>query len=265
MPVLGRRREGDARTVQDAAVLVLVVLLGYLFGSFPTAYLIVKYFTGKNILEVGSANVGTLNVLRATSSKVMTAANLLGDVGKGVLAIVVGYLLADATGGSGFVGGAAGGIASVVGHNYTPFLKFQGGKGIATSLPVLCYLEPWLVPVWIATFFVTVGATRLLVLGQIIGTVVTGIAAVLFFGFFRADGRRSVPARFPRRRRRCRGRGRRGRRPGRHRLHTPRPQDQGRDPRHRAEALLQDRGRAGIARRIALLGRASAVPASRGS
>ena len=173
--------------MQDAAVLVLVVLLGYLFGSFPTAYLIVKYSTGRNILEVGSANVGTLNVLRATRSKVMTAANLLGDVGKGVLAIVVGYLLADATGGSGFVGGAAGGIASVVGHNYTPFLKFQGGKGIATSLPVLCYLEPWLVPVWIATFFLTVGATRLLVLGQIIGTVVTGIAAVLFFGFFRDD------------------------------------------------------------------------------
>ena len=173
--------------MQDAAVLALVVALGYLLGSFPTAYLIVKYSTGRNILEVGSANVGTLNVLRATSSIAMTGANLVGDVGKGVLAIMVGYLLADATGGSGFIGGAAGGIASVVGHNYTPFLKFQGGKGIATSFPVLCYLEPWLVPVWVATFFVTVGATRLLVLGQIVGTVVTGIAAVLFFGFFRDD------------------------------------------------------------------------------
>ena len=52
---------------------------------------------------------------------------------------------------------------------------------------MLCFLEPWLVPVWIATFFVTVGATRLLVLGQIVGTVVTGVAAVLFFGFFRDD------------------------------------------------------------------------------
>ena len=173
--------------MQDIAVLALVVLLGYLFGSFPTAYLIVKHFTGRNILDVGSANVGTLNVLRATSSKVLTAANLVGDVAKGVLAIAVGFLLADATGGNGFIGGAAGGIASVVGHNYTPFLKFQGGKGIATSLPVLVYLEPWLVPVWVASFFVTVGATRLLVLGQIIGTVVTGIAAVLFFGFFRDD------------------------------------------------------------------------------
>ncbi len=167
--------------------MVLAALLGYLFGSVPTAYLIVKRSTGKNILELGSANVGTLNVLRATGSKVLTGANLLGDVAKGVLAIGVGYLLADATGGSGFIGGAVGGLASVVGHNYTPFLRFQGGKGIATGLPVLCYLEPWLVPVWVAGFFVTVGATRLLVLGQIIGTVVTGIAAVVFFGFFRDD------------------------------------------------------------------------------
>jgi glycerol-3-phosphate acyltransferase PlsY len=167
--------------VQDGAVLVLIALLGYLFGSFPTAYLLVRRVTGKNILELGTANVGTLNVLRATNSKVMTAVNLLGDVAKGVLALVVGYLLADATGGDGHVGAATGGIASVVGHNYTVFLKFQGGKGIATSLPVLFFLEPLLVPVWIATFFLTVGATRLLVLGQIMGTVVAPIVAVLFF------------------------------------------------------------------------------------
>ncbi len=167
--------------MQEGAVLVIIALQGYLFGSFPTAYLLVKHFVGKNIMELGTANVGTLNVLRATNSKVMTGVNLLGDVAKGVLALAVGYVLADAVGVDTYVGAAAGGIASVVGHNYTVFLKFQGGKGIATSLPVLFYLEPVLVPVWIAAFLLTVAATRLLVLGQITATLVAPILAILFF------------------------------------------------------------------------------------
>ena len=167
--------------MEDVAVLVLVALAGYLFGSFPTAYLLVKHFAGKNILELGTANVGTLNVHRATNSKLLTAANLAGDVAKGVLALVVGYLVADMAGLDPEVGAATGGIAAVAGHNYTVFLKFQGGKGIATSLPVLLYLEPVLLPVWIATFLVVAATTRLLVLGQILATVVAPIVGLILF------------------------------------------------------------------------------------
>ena len=167
--------------MEDVAVLVLVALLGYLFGSFPTAYLLVKHVAGKNILELGTANVGTLNVHRATNSKLLTAATLAADVGKGVLALVIGYVIADVAGVDPEVGAATAGIAAVVGHNYTIFLKFQGGKGLATSLPVLFFLEPFLVAVWIGSFLVTAAATRLLVLGQIMGTVVTPIVALIFF------------------------------------------------------------------------------------
>ena len=167
--------------VKDIGSLAAIGISGYLLGAFPTAYLIVTRFAGKNILEWGTGNVGTLNVLRATSSKLLTLANLAGDVLKGVLAMLVGFTIAVATGLDSYTGAATGGIVAIAGHNYSVFLKFQGGKGIATALPVLLFLEPPLVAIWIGTFLLTVAATRILVLGQIVGTVVVPI--VCYFQF----------------------------------------------------------------------------------
>ena len=165
----------------DIALYIGVAAAAYIIGSFPTAYLIVRRFAGRNIMELGSGNVGTLNVLRATGSKVLTAANLLGDVTKGVLAMLLGLGLAAALGRDPAGAMALGGIVAVVGHNYSAFLRLQGGKGIATALPVLFVFEPFLVAVWVATFLVTVAATRILVLGQILGTVVTPIVGYIWF------------------------------------------------------------------------------------
>ena len=163
----------------EIGFLVLIALIGYLVGSFPTGYIIVRRFARKNILEWGTGNVGTLNTLRATNSKLLTLATLSGDVLKGMLALLVGFAFAKAGGVDTELGAATGGIMAVVGHNYTVFLKFQGGKGIATSLPVLFYLAPLLVVLWIGVFFLTVAATRLLVLGQILGTVAVPIVGYL--------------------------------------------------------------------------------------
>ena len=164
---------------KEIGFLALIALIGYLVGSFPTGYIIVRRFAGKNILEWGTGNVGTLNTLRATNSKLLTLATLSGDVLKGIVALVVGYSIARAGGVETGLGAATGGIMAVVGHNYTVFLKFQGGKGIATSLPVLFYLAPLLVVLWLGVFFLTVATTRLLVLGQILGTVAVPIVGYL--------------------------------------------------------------------------------------
>ena len=164
---------------KEIGFLALIALVGYLVGSFPTGYIIVRRFAGKNILEWGTGNVGTLNTLRATNSKLLTLATLSGDVLKGIVALVVGYSIARAGGVETGLGAATGGIMAVVGHNYTVFLKFQGGKGIATSLPVLFYLAPLLVVLWLGVFFLTVATTRLLVLGQILGTVAVPIVGYL--------------------------------------------------------------------------------------
>ncbi len=166
---------------KEIGILVLIAVTGYLLGSFPTAYLLVKRFARKNILEWGTANVGTLNVYRATNSKTLTVANLAGDFLKGVLAMVVGINVAKATGLGPDVGAATGGILAVLGHNYTVFLRFRGGKGLATSFPVLLYLQPELVILWIGTFLASVAATRLLVVGQILGTVAMPFACYILF------------------------------------------------------------------------------------
>ena len=165
----------------EIGVLVVIGLLGYLLGAFPTAFLVVKHFAHKSILEWGTGNVGTLNTLRATNSTLLTLLTFLGDALKGVLALALGYAISSAAGEDTGLGAATGGIMAVVGHNYSVFLLFKGGKGIATSLPVLTYLAPLLIPLWLVVFFATVLSTRLLVLGQILGTVAVPIGAFLLF------------------------------------------------------------------------------------
>ena len=133
----GFASEGGSTVEDEQAVLVLIALVGYLLGSIPTALLVVRWFAHKDITEWGTGNVGTLNVHRATNSKLLTLITFLGDALKGVVSLGVGFLSARAVGLDTEVGTAVGGIMAAVGHNYSVFLRFRGGKGIATSLPVL--------------------------------------------------------------------------------------------------------------------------------
>ncbi|MEE9199427.1 MAG: glycerol-3-phosphate acyltransferase [Dehalococcoidia bacterium] len=169
--------------MEDASpyVLALIALGGYLMGSFPTAYVVVRQFAGKNVMDLGTGNVGTLNTLRATRSKSLAIGVLLGDIGKGGLAILLGYLVALALDYDVRTPMEVAGILAVVGHNYSPFLRFRGGKGLATSLPILLYMEPILVAVWLGVFFLMVLLTRLMVLGQIMGTVALPLVGVAAF------------------------------------------------------------------------------------
>ena len=161
----------------EVGAYIAIALAGYLLGAFPTAYMVVKRFAGKNILDYGTANVGTMNTHRATNSKPLTMLVLAGDMLKGAAALFVGRYTALALGVDPQTGAAIGGVLGVAGHNYSVFLKFKGGKGIATSTPFLLYFAPLLVPVWVGAFFATMLTTRLMVLGQIMGTVVAAIVA----------------------------------------------------------------------------------------
>ena len=169
--------------MEEAAIHALVPIAAgaYVIGSIPTAVVVVKRFTGKDVMALGSRNVGTLNTLRATNSKSLTVAVLLGDMSKGALALLLGYLVSVGFDYESELPMAVAGITSVVGHNYSIFLKLKGGKGLATSVPVLLYLEPVLVGVWVGTFLLTVAITRLMVGGQIAGTVVAPVIGLAFF------------------------------------------------------------------------------------
>ena len=116
------------------AIHLIAFLLAYLLGSIPFGYLLTR-FTGRgDIREVGSGNIGATNVLR-TGSKGLAAATLFLDAAKGALAVWIGQRY--------FLGGEAVAAAGVmIGHLYPVWLRFKGGKGVATFLGVLVPLLP---------------------------------------------------------------------------------------------------------------------------
>ncbi len=123
--------------------IVLRLLICLAIGSIPFA-VISMLGTGIDIRKVGSGNPGFNNVLRVSKGRAVLA--LIGDMGKGCLALWLVYRLFHLPG-DGVVMGWLYGFAAVVGHCYSPFLKFSGGKGIATSGGVMLVLYP----VWAIT------------------------------------------------------------------------------------------------------------------
>ncbi|MBC7105620.1 MAG: glycerol-3-phosphate acyltransferase, partial [Firmicutes bacterium] len=114
---------------------VTACLLAYLIGAVPFGYLVARYVHGIDIRGHGSGNIGATNVWRVLGP-VSGAAVLVADVGKGVLAVYLARLL----GGTATV--LAAGIAVLVGHSWSVFLGWRGGKIIATSLGVLLSVAP---------------------------------------------------------------------------------------------------------------------------
>lgn len=125
--------------------IALSVFLGYVIGSFPTAYLLVRWKSRVDIRMVGSGNVGTLNSFLVTRSWLVGGIVLIIDMLKGAGAALVGAELTD---GSMLSAGLAG-TAAIVGHNYPIWLALRGGRGLAPAAGaalVVCWL---IVPVWL--------------------------------------------------------------------------------------------------------------------
>ena len=112
------------------AVLILWAVLGYLIGSIPFGVVVARVMGLGNLREIGSGNIGATNVLR-TGSKPAAAATLVLDAGKGAVAL----LIARAATGEDAAQVAA--LAAMIGHCFPVWLKFKGGKGVATFLGIL--------------------------------------------------------------------------------------------------------------------------------
>lgn len=114
--------------------LFAAIAAGYLIGSIPFGLVLTRLAGLGDIRQIGSGNIGATNVLR-TGNKALAAATLLLDGGKGALVVLV------VSRNWGFVGlmdaGLFAGLATVLGHNFPVWLKFRGGKGVATTLGVL--------------------------------------------------------------------------------------------------------------------------------
>lgn len=115
----------------------IVVILSYLLGSVPVGYLLVKVLQGKDIRDYGSGNIGATNVVRVVGKRVGIVTLLL-DILKGLITVTVIPLIA----GNVVIVKLLCAFAVVAGHNWPVFLKFRGGKGVATTAGVLIGLVP---------------------------------------------------------------------------------------------------------------------------
>jgi len=152
--------------------LIIAGILGYLLGSLNSS-LIVGSFYGVDVRKHGSGNAGATNTLRTLGKKaaVMAAA---GDVLKGIIACLIGMLLADET------GVMVGGIASIAGHNWPVYFGFKGGKGILTTFAVVLMMEWKIALILLGIFIIIVALTRYISLGSIICAALLPVFSVIF-------------------------------------------------------------------------------------
>ena len=144
-----------------------VPLCAYLIGSIPFGYLIVRHKVGDDIRETGSGGTGATNVSRR-AGKAAGVFTLVLDALKGVLAIVVAQLIIGEGGPSIDWLTAAAAIAAITGHIFPVWLKFRGGKGVATGVGVFLMIAPIAVFCAAILFLVVVSATKYISLGSIV-------------------------------------------------------------------------------------------------
>lgn len=117
---------------------ILLSIGAYLLGSVPAAYLAARWYRGIDIRKHGTGKVGAANVL-SSAAKWLAIPVAVFDIGKGALTVWIAQLL-----GLGAAAQVTVGIITIVGHNWPVFLRFQGGRGIFTTLGVVTMLSPWL-------------------------------------------------------------------------------------------------------------------------
>jgi acyl phosphate:glycerol-3-phosphate acyltransferase len=166
------------------AKFIYVIILGYIIGSIPIGLLVSRFQAKKDIRQYGSGKIGTTNVLRTAGTKA-AAMVLVGDVLKGVLAVSLaglifgeGLLVIGNFGLGTLVAQVVAALAAIAGHNWSIFLKFKGGRGVATFFGGMVALCPPAALIGGEVFFVTTGVTRYASIGSILGVVTVNIILV---------------------------------------------------------------------------------------
>jgi acyl phosphate:glycerol-3-phosphate acyltransferase len=142
----------------------LIVVLAYLIGSIPFALVLARH-RGLDLRKIGSGNLGAANVFRASGARAGVIVALL-DIAKGAISVVLAGQFSESP-----AVPAAAGLAAIVGHIYPVWLRFRGGKGVATACGVFAALTPLAAAPALAAFVATVWLTRYISLGSVIASV----------------------------------------------------------------------------------------------
>jgi len=148
--------------------LIIAFIVSYILGSIPTSYLMGKLIKKIDIRDFGSGNVGATNALRVLGTKIGII-TLVIDIGKGILAVFLGKMIVAEPSNIVLI---AFGLFAILGHIFTIFLKFKGGKGVATSAGVFIALTPLAVGIALIVFVLTVWISRYVSLGSILAALV---------------------------------------------------------------------------------------------
>jgi len=153
---------------------LLALVIAYLVGGIPFGYLLVRWKTGEDVREKGSGNIGATNVLRTTGRSIGVATLLL-DIAKAVFAV----WLADKLSGGSPMWMSLAALAVMAGHAFPVFLKFQGGKAVASFIGAFLYLTPIPTIAALLVFVIVVAATRQISMGSMVAAGSLPLAAWL--------------------------------------------------------------------------------------
>ena len=159
---------------------IIVFATGYLLGSIPSAYIVTRLFIGKDVRRLGGGNVGGLNTYREVGLGPALVVVIV-DFGKGVAVVAIVYWLLDLS--LAFV--LLGGLAAVIAHNWSVWLKFSGGKGMATTIGALLVVMPlygyWLgLVILLSVIGITLLITRNVALSN--GTGLVALPFIIWLG-----------------------------------------------------------------------------------
>lgn len=166
--------------MSDTTKGILLVVVAYLSGSVPYGLVLTRLVAGVDVRQVGSGNIGATNVARA-GGKVLGLVVLSLDVLKAVAPVVAArWILAGSPNAEPWVTGVA--VAAFVGHVFPVWLRFQGGKGVATGLGIFLVLAPWAALAGVAAYAALYAITRISSLGSLVGTAVCCLGAFAWHG-----------------------------------------------------------------------------------
>jgi glycerol-3-phosphate acyltransferase PlsY len=152
---------------------VIAAAVGYLLGSVPTGMIVARVYRDVDLTAYGSGRTGATNALR-TLGKGAAAVVFAGDFAKGLVAVLLVSLTTDGNPWAELLAAAG----AVIGHSYSPFIGFKGGRGVVTGLGATLVAAPWLMLIAFAIGILLVAVTRYVSLGSVVGSTVGGVFLV---------------------------------------------------------------------------------------
>jgi len=153
---------------------ITTILLAYLVGSIPFGLILSKLFAKRDIRSAGSGNIGATNVMRVLGKK-LGVLTLMFDILKGAIFVILAEVVTHSE-----IWASLAGLAAFLGHLYPIYLKFRGGKGVATSVGIFLFLAPYALLVDIVIFLLVVYQTRYVSLGSIIAAALLPVILLVF-------------------------------------------------------------------------------------